>query len=326
MNEEISIKKKETYEEVLKNMMDEQNIDITKHDKTIKNDIVFKIFFSRKGNEKYLISFLEAILNIKITKVEIIPEASLGFTKLADKWSRIDIKATVDDEKVVNIEMQLNPDLEIARRSTYYGGWLIANQLETGQNYDELKEVILINILNFNLFKTPNYHKETVTVEKSNRDYELIPYVKYHFIELPKFRETVQKINSKQEAWLAIIDSKDWGLIQMAKEIDEIFIEAIMEIEAILSNKELRYIIDKRYESMREKASKLAYAEKKGLKIGIEEGTKIGIKQGIKQGIEQGIENIAKEMLKEKMDIETVMKCTKLSKEDIEKINNKENQ
>ena len=67
MNKETNIKKEETYEEVLKNIMDEQKIDITKHDKTIKNDIVFKIFFSRKGNEKYLISFLEAILYIKIT-------------------------------------------------------------------------------------------------------------------------------------------------------------------------------------------------------------------------------------------------------------------
>ena len=37
----------------------------------LKNDIIFKIFFSKKGNEKYLKSFLEALLEIKINKIEV---------------------------------------------------------------------------------------------------------------------------------------------------------------------------------------------------------------------------------------------------------------
>ena len=37
----------------------------------LKNDIIFKAFFSRKGNEKYLIDFLNSILKIEITKIEI---------------------------------------------------------------------------------------------------------------------------------------------------------------------------------------------------------------------------------------------------------------
>lgn len=34
----------------------------------LKNDIIFKAFFSRKGNEIFLIDFLEALLNIKINQ------------------------------------------------------------------------------------------------------------------------------------------------------------------------------------------------------------------------------------------------------------------
>ena len=33
----------------------------------LKNDVIFKTFFSRKGNEKYLIDFLNAVLKIEIT-------------------------------------------------------------------------------------------------------------------------------------------------------------------------------------------------------------------------------------------------------------------
>ena len=36
-----------------------------------KNDIVFKSFFSRKGNEKYLINFLSSLLKIQINKIKI---------------------------------------------------------------------------------------------------------------------------------------------------------------------------------------------------------------------------------------------------------------
>lgn len=38
----------------------------------LKNDIVFKAFFTKKGNEKYLKSFLGALLKEKIDKIEII--------------------------------------------------------------------------------------------------------------------------------------------------------------------------------------------------------------------------------------------------------------
>ena len=37
----------------------------------LKNDIVFKAFFAKKGNEKYLKSFLQALLKTKIDEIEI---------------------------------------------------------------------------------------------------------------------------------------------------------------------------------------------------------------------------------------------------------------
>ncbi len=38
----------------------------------LKNDVIFKAFFTKKGNEKYLKSFLESILKEKIDEIEII--------------------------------------------------------------------------------------------------------------------------------------------------------------------------------------------------------------------------------------------------------------
>ena len=43
----------------------------------LKNDIIFKAFFSRKGNEIFLIDFLEALLNIKIESIKIKEEVNI---------------------------------------------------------------------------------------------------------------------------------------------------------------------------------------------------------------------------------------------------------
>ena len=43
----------------------------------LKNDIVFKAFFAKKGNEKYLKSFLQALLGVEISEIEIMRRSKL---------------------------------------------------------------------------------------------------------------------------------------------------------------------------------------------------------------------------------------------------------
>ena len=69
-NEEI----KETYE----SMENTTSLNKPKPKKlTLKNDVIFQAFFSRKGNEKYLIDFLNALLKINIIKIDIREEVNL---------------------------------------------------------------------------------------------------------------------------------------------------------------------------------------------------------------------------------------------------------
>ena len=73
----------------------------------LKNDIIFKAFFSRKGNEKYLIDFLNAILKIEITKIQVKEEVNLEQLSTTEKGGRLDIQAILNDGMIVNIEMQM---------------------------------------------------------------------------------------------------------------------------------------------------------------------------------------------------------------------------
>lgn len=44
---------------------------------SLKDDVIFKAFFSRKGNEEFLVDFLEALLKIEIQEIKIQEEVDL---------------------------------------------------------------------------------------------------------------------------------------------------------------------------------------------------------------------------------------------------------
>lgn len=199
----------------------------------LKNDVMFKAFFTKKGNEKYLKDFLEAILNIHIEKVEVLGEVSLEKLTLKEKLGKLDIKATINDNETINIEMQVENKKDIEKRTLFYGAKLVTEQIGRGDKYIQIKPVILINILDYEFIELPQYHTKTVIVADNHRECEIIKNISYHFIELPKFRKTVKDLENNLECWLALIDDKDGRLIEMAQTKKKIIKEAKGEIEQL---------------------------------------------------------------------------------------------
>ncbi len=69
-----------------------------------------------------------------------------------DKLSILDIPATLDTGTKVNIEIQLNNNHDMIKRSLYYWGRLYASQLQKGMPYSSLHKTITIKLLNFVMF------------------------------------------------------------------------------------------------------------------------------------------------------------------------------
>lgn len=96
---------------------------------SIKRDVIFKAFCSRKGNEKFLIDFLSALLNKKIYKFIVIPEVSVEKLSEEEKGGSMDILIEVNDDTIVNIEMQLKDNKNIEERTTYYSSKIISRDV-----------------------------------------------------------------------------------------------------------------------------------------------------------------------------------------------------
>ena len=277
----------------------------------LKNDIVFKAFFAKKGNEKFLIDFLEPLLKIKINNIKIQEEKNLLQLTPNEKGGRLDLEAELNDGVVVNIELQMKNNYNMKERLTFYGAKKLTETIEIGQNYNEMKKVIVVAILGYNLLDVEDYISETKIVLEKHRDYEVINNLKWYFIELPKFRKIHPNMDEKLNQWIALIDDYDRGLIKMAEEKNKTIEKAKVEIQRITGDEIIRRRAWLEEKWKIDRNSELSYAKTKGKEEGIKEGEK-----------NKQIE-IVKRMLKEKMPIDMIEKITELTKEEIKQIQDK---
>ena len=270
----------------------------------LTNDFIFKKVFGKKGNESILKDLLEAILKIKIKKIELQTEVELERELIDDKTGVLDIEATIDDNTIIDVEMQMRNQYNMKERSLFYWAGLYYTGLKKKEEYKENKRVITINIVNFDMFKEGPYH-EKIELRREYKNILLTNKLEIHFIQLSKFlKEGQEEKDKKMWQWLTFICNKN------RKEVERVMKEN-KEIEK--ANEELEYLTGddavRRIAFLREKAERDYISNMSGAREeGIEEGEK-------KKTIE-----IAKEMLSKGMDIELIKEITKLTEEELENI------
>ena len=274
----------------------------------LKNDIIFTAFFARKGNEEFLIDFLQSILKIEIKKIKIREEVNLEKLSVGEKGGRLDIQAELNEGTIVNIEMQMKNLHNIENRTTLYGAKILAREEARGKNYNDIKNVIMINILNYELTEFKEYVSETVVVLDKHREYEIIKGMKWYFIELPKFRKAHPNMDEKLNQWLAFIDDNDRGKIKMAEKKNKTLEKARKEITYLTGDEEIRRLAELREKWEMDWNSSMDYSKREGIKEGVTKGRK-----------KERIEN-AKKMKEKNIPIETIVEITGLTKEEIEEL------
>lgn len=266
----------------------------------LKNDIIFKTFFARKGNEYFLIDFLEALLKIEIIQIQVKEEVNLEQLSSQEKGGRLDLQAELNDGIIINIELQLENQYNMAERTTYYSSKVIARETKRGTEYQDIKQVIMINILNFEMLGFEEYISKTAIVLENHREYEVLKGIKWYFIELPKFRRGNPDMNEKINQWVAFMDNYDRGLVEMAEEKNETLKKARIEMNYLTGNEEVRRLA--------ELQEKWEMDYKSVRRAGKEEGS-----QAEKQAI-------AKKMLDKKLPIALIQEITQLTQEEIKKL------
>ena len=283
-------------EEILLNIVD--------INKTPQNDFVFKQIFAKEGNEDMLQELLEDLLEIKIRKIKILRQAVLEKETKENKESIIDLKATVDDDKVIDIEMQVRNEYNIVNRSLFAGAALFHNSLKKGANYNNNKTAIVICILSYDLFNGKNY----LVSGRMRRDdnYEVITdKIQLYYLQLPKFLKQKEKKKNKLAQWLYFISQQDKEGLSMAIEENDKVAKAQKQLEEILSDDGIVEVLEMRLKTKLDKNTALDNAKKQGLE------------QGLEQGLKEGKKETAKNMLKKGFSINDIIEITGLTEEEI---------
>lgn len=290
--------------------------ELTKKNKkyNLKNDIIFKAFFARSGNEIFLIDFLEALLKIKIEKIKIKEEVNLEQLSVEEKGGRLDLQATLNDGIIVNIELQMNNNFNIEERTTLYSSKVNSRDAKKGTDYSEINKVIMINILGYNLLDVEEYISETVIVLDKHRDYEVLKGIKWYFIELPKFRKKNTDMNDKIDQWICFIDDSNKEAVKMAEKNNVVLKKARKELDYLTGDAAVR-----RMAELREKWEMDEIAVKKhAQRIGKEEGRI----EGNVEGRMAEKKETARKLLLKNMKIEEIIEITGLTEEEIKEIKN----
>lgn len=271
-----------------------------------KVDFVFKKIFGNEQHPEILISFLNAVIQSDdpIKSVEI-KNTDIEKEYLNAKFSRLDIRALTNRDEQINIEIQVRDEYNMIKRSLYYWSKMYDSQLEKRGKYESLKRTICINVLDFSFLSDDKFHS-VYRLKDIKTNEELTDVMEIHFIELPKAKNT-DTDNNILQAWVNFINNPGQAEIKNQEMQD-----AMNELVRLSSNKDERFLYEKRLESIIE------------LNSSMDSGFKRGIEQGIEQGIKRGkIETslqIAKNLLKAGTDIETICSATKLTREEIEQL------
>ena len=276
----------------------------------LTDDYIFKRVFAYKGNESVLKDFLEALLKIEIKGIKITNPEIIPYEK-GEKRGLLDIKAEINDGTMLDVEMQMKNERNTDERATEYMGKMISEQLQVGEDYQNLKKSIVIFITNYNFLKRNSYHSvgkmkfdKTIEDEYVNMGYEkedevASKYIEVHYIELPKFKKKELSKFTKLDQWMCIFTQNREGIMLAEKENKEIK-RAINTLDFLSKDPKER-----------ERHNSIIMAEYNRL---------VSEHNFFEDGKKEGKIEIAKKMLKEKVPIEMIEKFTELSKEEIEKI------
>jgi len=259
----------------------------------LKNDVAFRKIFGNENKKEILISFLNAVLELpvgkRIVEIEIKNPYQLPEIK-ALKSSILDVRAT-DERKISYIvEMQVEEPDGFDKRVQYYTAKQYSAQIEVGDDYPKLNQVIFIGILNFKFFEGKDYLTKHLIINKKTGKQELKD-IEFNFVELPKFKKKLNKLSSLIEKWVYFIKNAPNLDVIPANIDDDGLIQAYEDADKHNWSKEELLAYD--YAAMRnqDEKGKLVLTEKRGIEKGIEQGIGLGIEQGIEREKTETVKN-----------------------------------
>ncbi len=275
-----------------------------------KNDFAFKKVFGTEKNKDILIHFLNDMITFK--KKEPIKEVT--FLKpvqdpetAAKKTSIVDILCKDEKGNTYIVEMQVAKEKGFEKRAQYYASKAYISQANSGGKYHDLQEIVFLAISDFIMFPNKKaYKSDHVILDKETHENDFKDF-SFTFLELPKFDKDIDHLSNMTEKWAYFF--------KHAAETSEADLPKLIGPDPI---------IERAYDQL----NQLTWSEQELLTYQQAEKYEKAYVASMDQKIEEGkLEGekstqlkIARNLLKQKIDIHTIRAATGLSENEIKSL------
>jgi predicted transposase/invertase (TIGR01784 family) len=278
-------------------------------------DFGFKHIFGSEENKRFLISFLNDLLDItdKIVDIEYRNLEQLGLN-IIDRKAVYDVYCTDEKNNNFIVELQRTEQKYFRDRSIFYTTFPIQEQSKKGDWDYRLKNIYFVGILDFSIDGSNEYLKKIELKDENNNVF--YDKLAYYYVQMPNFQKQESALSNHLEYWLYYLNHlADSQTIPKKLAEDKLIKEAfdVAEFLALSKDKQFAYQSDLKarldYKNTLDYAKEIA--EKKGLEKGIE--------KGIEKGRKEQSKKIAIELI-DILDVELIALKTGLSVIEVQKL------
>ena len=272
-----------------------------------KLDVVFQNLFGEVGSEEITKDLLSTILDEQINEIDLNQNIVLRRRTLEDKMGVVDVLAKINNNEYCNIEMQMVDYKNSKKRTLYYWAKKYTQGIQKGNDYNDLKRTICVLIADFKVegLDDMNFHSKWKIFNENERKRVLTDDFELHIIELTKIRkEKATGKDKKLLEWLSFLEDPESEEVTGYMERNKNIKKAKEKLNTLSADEEMRILAE-----LREKAIRDEISLKKG-----------SYNEGLAEGLIQKNKENAKKMKEEGINIETIIKITNLTKQEIEKL------
>lgn len=287
-------------------------------------DFGFKKLFGTPLNKDLLISFLNSLFDGKevVRDLTYLNGESLG-NGYGDRRAIFDVYCENEQGETFIVEMQKAEQQFFKDRSVFYSTFPIQNQGKKGIWNFKLKGVYTIGILDF-VFPNHEYPQDSlrhevklVDVDDKHVFYDKLTFL---YLEMPKFNKKEEELETMFDKWLFVLHNLSRLMKRPAALQERIFTRLFEQAEIARYTPEERQDYEDSLKVYRDMKNVLDTAELRGREKGRKEGRREGRKEGIEQGTFEERRKNAKAMKALSLPLETIVKVTGMSADDIDKL------
>lgn len=287
-------------------------------------DFGFKKLFGTPLNKDLLISFLNSLFEGKevVRDLTYLNGENLG-NGYGDRRAIFDVYCENEQGETFIVEMQKAEQQFFKDRSVFYSTFPIQNQGKKGIWNFKLKGVYTIGILDF-VFPNHEYPQDSlrhevklVDVDDKHVFYDKLTFL---YLEMPKFTKGEEELKTLYDKWLFVLHNLSRLMKRPATLQERIFTRLFEQAEIARYTPEERQDYEDSLKVYRDMKNVLDTAELRGREKGRKEGRREGRKEGIEQGTFEERRKNAKAMKALGLPLETIVKVTGMSADDIDKL------